>query len=168
MGNIIIHEAITENPDPTEFLPIEVDSAFPKGEESNLQESEKVEVDRLIEEVPDVNDSRTINYWRDMGDKKVYLEGWIDKCLTSTGYPSIGEGEWQAKIDYMVRVGAKTLIQKQEEKERPIGFYPPGHLNLIEGGFREFEAGENAWLYGVTWGVYEKPLPKWVSRKEGK
>lgn len=152
----IIHEAVTENPDPTKFMPIEVDSAFPKGSKSIFTLEEKAYIDSLINDVPDEDDTGAINYWVDWGDKKVYLEGWIDQCLAGTGYPSMGEGEWQAKIDYMVKVGKSILTRKQEEKERPIGLHPPGHLNLIEGGFREFEAGENEWLYGVTWGVYRR------------
>ncbi|GAJ24273.1 unnamed protein product, partial [marine sediment metagenome] len=150
----IIHEAITESPDPAELMPVEVTSAFPKGASSVLSAEEQVAVDEFIEEVPDKNDTRAINYWRDLGDKKVYLEGWCDKCLAGTGFPSIGGGDWGEKIQYMVRDAHRILIEKQEEKNRPIGLYPPGHLNLIEGGFREFEAGDREWLYGVTWGLY--------------
>jgi len=140
----IIHEAITESPDPAELMPVEVTSAFPKGAFSVLSAEEQAAIDVLIEEVPDKNDTRAINYWRDLGDKKVYLEGWCDKCLAGTGFPSIGEGEWDEKIRYMVRDVRRTL--KIKEKER--GF------TLIEGGFREFEAGDRGWLYGVTWGLY--------------
>lgn len=151
----IIHEAITLNPDPTEFLPIEVNSAFPEGAESTFSPQEKAYIDSLIEAVPDKNDTRAINYWLDWGKKKVYLEGWIDQCLTGTGFPPMGGGDWDDKIEYMVRVGYRTLIEKQEERNRP--FIGPGHWPLVEGGFREFEAGDKDWLYGVTWGVYEFP-----------
>lgn len=151
----IIHEAITLNPDPTEFMPVEVDSAFPEGAESALTSKERETIDDLIESVPDKNDPLAINYWRDMDDKKVYLEGWIDKCLAGTGFPPMEGGEWDEKIQYMVRVGHRTLIEKQEERNRPPGV-GPGLFTLIEGGFREFEAGDKEWLYGVTWGVYEK------------
>lgn len=154
--SVIIHEAITENPDPTKFMPIEVNSAFLKGAASALTDEEQTTINHLIEAVPDENDTILINYWEDMGDKRVYLEGWCDKCLAGTGFPSIERGDWDEKIQYMVRDTHRTLIQKQEEKNRPIGFYPPGHLNLIEGGFREFEAGEKVNLYGVSWGVYIK------------
>ncbi|GAI53329.1 unnamed protein product, partial [marine sediment metagenome] len=98
-----------------------------------------------------------INYWRDMGDRKVYLEGWIDQCLAGTGFPPMEGGEWDDKIEYMVRVGRRTLIEKQEEKNRP--YIGPGYWPLIEGGFREFESGDKEWLYGVTWGVYSKTPP---------
>lgn len=150
----IIHEAITESPDPAELMPVEVTSAFPRGAFSVLSAEEQAAIDNLIEEVPDKNDTFAINYWRDMNGKKVYLEGWCDKCLAGTGFPSIGGGDWDEKIQYMVRDAHRILIEKQEEKNRPIGLYPPGHLNLIEGGFREFEAGDREWLYGVTWGLY--------------
>lgn len=152
----IIHEAITENPDPTEFMPVEVNSAFPEGSQSLLTSAEKAKVDDFIEGVPDKNDTRAINYWQDMGDKKVYLEGWIDKCLAGTGFPPMEGGEWDEKIQYMVRDTRRTLIAKQEERNRPPGV-GPGYFTLIEGGFREFEAGDKEWLYGVTWGVY-KPI----------
>lgn len=151
----IIHEAITVSPDPAEFMPVEVTSAFPAGAKSNLSAQEKAQIDKLIEAVPDENDTLAINYWRDWGDRKVYLEGWIDQCLTGTGFPPMGSGEWDDKIQYMVRVGHRTLIEKQEETNRPLGI-GPGRWPLIEGGFREFEAGDKEWLYGVTWGVYEK------------
>lgn len=141
----IIHEAITYDiEDP--FMPKEVTSAFPVGDDSVLTTSEKATVDRLIEEVPDKNDPMVINYWRDMADRKVYLEGWADVCLTGTGFPDIGGGEWDAKIDFMVRDTARTLPEKAKERG----------LRLIEGGFREFEAGDRGFLYGVTWGVYGK------------
>lgn len=149
----IIHEAITLSPDPAEFMPVDVTSAFPAGAESTFNPQEKAHIDSLIEAVPDKNDTGAINYWRDWGDRKVYLEGWIDKCLAGTGFPTMKYGEWDDKIEYMVKVGHRTLIEKQEERNRP--FIGPGRWPLIEGGFREFEAGEKDWLYGVTWGVYE-------------
>jgi len=150
----IIHEAITVSPDPAELMPVEVTSAFPKGASSVLSAEEQASIDVIIEEVPDEDDTGAINYWQDLDDKRVYLEGWIDQCLAGTGFPPMEGGEWDEKIQYMIRVGNRTLIEKQEEKNRPIGLYPPGHLNLIEGGFREFEAGDREWLYGVTWGLY--------------
>lgn len=140
----IIHEAITESPDPTQLMPIEVTSAFPEGAQSRLTSVEKAKINDLIERVPDENDPLAINYWQDMDDKKVYLEGWIDKCLAGTGFPPMEDGEWDEKIQYMVRDTHKTLIEKERERG----------LTLIEGGFREFEAGDKDWLYGVTWGVY--------------
>jgi len=150
--SVIVHEAITQNPDPTKFMPVEVNSAFPEGAASVLTPEEKAKIDTLIEEVPDENDTLAINYWVDMGDKKVYLEGWIDQCLAGTGFPSMERGDWDDKIQYMVRDTRRTLIEKQEERNRPhIG---PGHWPLIEGGFREFEAGTKNWLYGVSWGVF--------------
>lgn len=152
----IIHEAITLSPDPTEFMPVEVNSAFPEGAASTLTTEEKTMVDRLIEAVPDENDVFAINYWRDMGDKRVYLEGWCDKCLAGTGFPTIGRGEWDEKIQYMVRDTHRTLIRKQRREELPLWLAQKEErgLTLIEGGFREFEAGDRDWLYGVTWGVY--------------
>jgi len=155
MERPIIHEAITESPDPMELMPIEVSSAFPVSAKSVLSPEEKAKIDELIGNVPDKNDTSAINYWVDFDDKIVYLEGWIDKCLAGTGFPGIGEGDWDAKIEYMVKDTKRTLREKQEESNRP--FIGPGHWPLIEGGFREFEAGDRGWLYGVTWGVYTKP-----------
>jgi len=153
----IIYEATSVNPDPAELMPIEVTSAFPKGAESNFSTHEQAEIDRFIEDVPDANDTLAINYWRDWKGKKVYLEGWIDQCLAGTGFPPMAGGEWDSKIEYMVRVTRRTLIEKQEERNRP--YIGPGHWPLIEGGFREFEAGDKNWLYGVSWGVYV-PAPE--------
>lgn len=141
----IIHEAITYDiKDP--FIPKEVTSAFPEGDDSVLTSSEKATIDRLIEEVPDSDDPLEINYWQGMAGKKVYLEGWTDKCLAGTGFPPMEGGEWDAKIEHMVRDVRKTLPEKERERG----------LRLIEGGFREFEAGDRGFLYGVTWGVYER------------
>lgn len=136
-------------------MPIEVNSAFPEGAKSTFNSQEKAQIDKFINEVPDKNDTRAINYWLDWGDRKVYLEGWIDKCLAGTGFPPMEGGEWDEKIQYMVRVGSRTLLEKQEEKNRPLGM-APGFFRLLEGGFREFEAGEKSWLYGVSWGAYKK------------
>lgn len=155
----VIHEAITVNPDPTDFTPIEVETAFPEGDKSIFTPEEKAQIDKFINEVPDENDTVAINYWLDWGDKWVYLEGWCDKCLAGTGFPSIEDGEWDSKIEYMVRDAHRTLIRKQSREELPLWLARREErgLNLIEGGFREFEAGEYEWLYGVTWGVYIKP-----------
>lgn len=153
VGPSIIHEATSENPNPAELMPVDVPSAFPKGASSTFNTREKAQIDRFINEVPDKNDTRAINYWLDWGDRKVYLEGWIDKCLAGTDFPPMEGGEWDEKIEYMVRVTHRTLIEKQEEKNRPLGM-EPGFFRLVEGGFREFEAGDKEWLYGVTWGVY--------------
>lgn len=142
----IIHVAITENPDPGEIMPIEVPSAFLPGVQSVLTAEEKANIDRLIEEVPDTDDVLLINYWLDIDDKKVYLEGWCDKCLAATDFPPIEGGEWDEKIRYMIKDTQRTLFEKQEERD----------LTLIEGGFREFEAGDRGYLYGVTWGLYSK------------
>jgi len=143
-GRPIIHEAVTESPDPAELMPVEVTSAFPKGAFSVLSAGEKAKIDEFIEEVPDENDPSAINYWVDMGDKKVYLEGWCDECLAGTGFPPIESGDWDEKIQYMVRKTREVLPRKAKERE----------LSFIEGGFREFEAGDRGWLYGVTWGLY--------------
>jgi hypothetical protein len=151
----IIHEATSFNPDPSSLMPLDVETAFPKGEPSKFSPQEKEYLDQLISEVPDKNDTRAINYWVNWGDKKVYLEGWIDQCLAGTGFPPMERGEWDDKVDYMVALTHKTLIEKQEEKNRAIGI-APGFLTLIEGGFRFFDAGSKTWLYGVTWGVYQK------------
>lgn len=159
----IIHEAITFDPEDFELLPkeIDVDSAFPEGAESNLTAEEKAIVDRLIEAIPDENNPLTINYWRDMGDKMVYLEGWADECLAGTGFTDITVGGWRDKIEFMLKETKKVLIEKQEEGNRPLDvLIPKGRLNLIEGGFREFPAGERGFLYGVTWGVYSLQAPE--------
>ncbi len=137
----IIHEAIT---DIGELEEVDVQSAFPEGSESKLSTQEKRAIDELIEAVPDKNDTVAINYWTDMGDKRVYIEGWIDKCLAGTGFPDITEGGWSNKIDYMVTLTKEVLPRKAKEK----GY------EFIEGGFRQFPAGDRAWLYGVTWGLY--------------
>ncbi|KKK58419.1 hypothetical protein LCGC14_3044620, partial [marine sediment metagenome] len=141
--HVIIHEAVT---DIGELKEVDVKSAFVKGEKSNLSTQEKAQIDKLIEAVPDVNDTLAINYWVDMGDKAVYLEGWCDKCLAGTGFPDITEGGWTNKIEYMVTLTNETIPRKAREK----GY------ELIEGGFRQFPAGDRAWLYGVSWGVFSK------------
>jgi len=152
MMTAIIHEAIT---DIGELEDVEVKSAFPKGSESILSDQERNAIDKLIKAVPDKNDTAAINYWVDIGDKIVYIEGWIDKCLAGTGFPDITEGGWSDKIDYIVELTNEILPRKARERS----------FSFLEGGFRQFEAGERAWLYGVTWGIYGKHLPKWVSRK---
>jgi len=48
MGNPVIHEATTENPDPAELMPVEVNSAFPEGAPSALTDEEKAKIDRFM------------------------------------------------------------------------------------------------------------------------
>jgi len=101
-------------------------------------------VRELVEDVPDVDDPGEINYWVTEGDYKVYLEGWCDQCLAGTGFPSIEEGEYDAKIAYMVKLTAETLPRKATERG----------LELLDGGFITSEMAGH--LYGVSWGVYQK------------
>lgn len=163
----IIHEATSESPDPAELMPIEVPSAFPKGAPSIFNPQEKAQIDRFINDVPDKNDTRAINYWLDWGKRYIYLEGWCDKCLTGTGFPPMEGGEWDDKIQYMVDITHGTLIRKQTDGSlSPTYIAEKLPLTLIEGGFRQFEAGDKNWLYGVTWGVYEKHSSKLDSLPE--
>ena len=102
----------------------------------------------LIDEVPDVNDPDILCYWVEVGDKMVYLEGWCDKCLISTGFPPIEEGNHEEKIAYIKDITEETLKRKAEERG----------LRLIRGGFVEtIEAPHyTANLYGISYGIYEK------------
>lgn len=106
----------------------------------------KVKLRELIDEVPDVDDPVAINYWREVNNYWVYLEGWIDSCLISTGFPPMERGEWDAKIDYMKDMTQITLAEKAKEY----------NLKLIKGGFVENEREFIQHLYGVTYGVYKK------------
>lgn len=140
----IIHEAISEI---GELEEVNVRSAFPPGSESVLSKKMQRSIDRFIEAVPDKNDPDVINYWKYLGRYRVYLEGWCDKCLAGTGFEDITQGGWLDKVDYIVDLTKEILPRKAREE----GF------TFLEGGFRQFNAGDRAWLYGVTWGVYDKP-----------
>lgn len=105
-----------------------------------------MEVERLIEEVPDENDPDVINYWRFLSDKYiVYLEGWCDECLAGTGFPPMERGGTAGKIQYMEDLTPGILKEKAKERG----------LRLLQGGFKELEEADN--LYGVTWGIYAWP-----------
>ena len=105
-----------------------------------------IKLRELIDEVPDVDDPMAINYWRQVNDYWVYLEGWSDSCLVSTGFPPMERGEWDAKIDYMKDMTPIILAEKAKEYNR----------KLIKGGFVENEKEFIQYLYGVTYGIYEK------------
>ncbi len=144
LGLPITHIARSENIDKP-WEPFDVISAFPVEDNSVLTEVERAAVDKFIEQLPDKNDPAEINYWFGINHRQLYLEGWADECLAGTGFPDIGGGDWEKKIDFMVEMTEKTLPEKAKEKG----------LRLVEGGFREFPGGDREYLYGVTWGVYE-------------
>lgn len=110
----------------------------------------KLKLRELIDEVPDVNDPDVLSYWVEVDDNTVYLEGWCDKCLAGTGFPSIERGNHQEKIAYIEDITEQTLERKTKPKENPYG----KELRLIQGGFVETEDTVN--LYGVSYGIYEK------------
>lgn len=118
---------------------------------------------KLIDDVPDVNNPEEvcISYWQKIGNKLLYLEGWVDACLAGAGFPTIEEGSWDEKIDYIKKLTPEILERKAKERE----------LKLIEGGFVEkTEEDFTEHLYGVTWGLYEKQesIPKWVNPNKKK
>jgi hypothetical protein len=102
----------------------------------------------LIGEVPDVNDPDRICYWVEADDEMVYLEGWCDKCLIGTGFPTIEAGNHEEKIDYIKDITEETLKRKAKERG----------LRLIRGGFVETIGPPyyTANLYGVSYGIYQK------------
>ena len=103
-------------------------------------------IKQLIDEVPDVNDPAQVNYWREVDDDWVYLEGWCDECLAGTGFPPIEAGGWDRKIEYMKDLTPGILERKAKER----------NLELIYGGFVErTEEDYPEHLYGVTYGVYK-------------
>lgn len=109
------------------------------------------EIQKLIEDVPDENDTGLINYWKYLPRNRiVYLEGWCDKCLAGTGLPPMEGGEMAEKLDYIERGTKRALKEKQQEHPE---------LEFIDGGFWECEDCDN--LYGVTYGVFKiKPDQK--------
>lgn len=113
----------------------------------------KEKLQELIKGVPDVNDPDVICYWRRVDDKYVYLEGWCDKCLIDTGFPTMERGNHHEKIDYIKDLTALTLNKKAKARENPF----EKELKLLEGGFEEMEEAEN--LYGVSYGIYEEANP---------
>lgn len=108
------------------------------------------ELERLINEVPDTTNTRLISYWKKLNDERLYLEGWCDKCLMGTGFPPMEEGNHGRKIAYMEDMTEIILREKAKAKENPWGI----ELKLVKGGFMELEDAE--YLYGVTYGVYER------------
>ncbi len=102
---------------------------------------------KLIDEVPDVDDPSQINYWITVGDKEIYLEGWVDSCLAGTGFPPIEGGEWDQKIDYMKDLTPDIL--KRKAKERNLEFISGGFVEKTDEDYPEH-------LYGVTYGIYRE------------
>ena len=108
------------------------------------------EIERLINEVPDTTNTRRINYWKKLDDEVIYLEGWCDKCLMGTGFPPMERGETARKIAYIEDMTEIILKEKAKASENPWGIA----LKLVKGGFMEIP--EANYLYGVTYGVYER------------
>lgn len=104
----------------------------------------------LIDQVPDLDAPEVLSYWVEVGDKLVYLEGWCDKCLIGTGFPSMEKGNHQEKLNYIEDLAEQTLERKTKPKENPY----EKKLKLIRGSFEELPDAEN--LYGVSYGIYEK------------
>ena len=77
------------------------------------------EIERLINEVPDTDDTMQINYWRRVNDEVIYLEGWCDKCLMGTGFPPMEEGGTGRKIAYIEDLTPGILEMKAKAKENP-------------------------------------------------
>jgi len=104
----------------------------------------------LIDQVPDLDAPGVLSYWVEVQDKLIYLEGWCDKCLIGTGFPSMERGNHQEKIAYIEDITEQTLERKTKPKENPYG----KELRLIRGGFEELPNAVS--LYGVSYGIYEK------------
>ncbi len=98
-------------------------------------------------DIPDVNNPDRVNYWKTVGGKEVYYEGWCDKCLAGTGFPKKAAGGIEAKIDYIRDLTPGILERKAKERG----------LTLIRGDFVELPDAKN--LYGATIGVFEKTKP---------
>ncbi len=104
----------------------------------------------ILGKVPDVNDTGEINYWVDVGDKKVYIEGWCDKCIAGWGYPKRDE---EGAYETFFEVGERLTPEIIERKASDNPFNEK--LKLLEGGWVGTPNAKN--LYGITWGVY-KPV----------
>lgn len=101
----------------------------------------------LIDNVPDIDDPARINYWVELDDYLVYLEGWSDECLAGTGFPPIADGEWDRKVAYIKDLTPAILERKAKER----------NLEFLEGGFVEkTDEDYSEYLYGVTYGVYRR------------
>ncbi len=107
------------------------------------------ELQRLISEVPDTDDTMQINYWKRVNDEVIYLEGWCDKCLAGTGYPPMERGETALKLGYIEDLTPGILERKARGDENPWGI----ELKLVKGGFVELEEAD--YLYGITYGIYQ-------------
>ena len=106
----------------------------------------------LASEVPDVDDPNRINYWKTIGDKQVYIEGWSSKCFAGTG---LGEYEAEGRLNYARDLTPQILDKKAKEKG----------LKLVEGQF--IETPDKDFVYGVTIGIFvQEPLAirKWQIR----
>jgi len=141
-------------PKPEDFLPMLPTKGPPlprvlgQGWPGRTSISEK-KLQELIDDVPDVDDPSKINYWIKETDYWGYLEGWSDACLTGTGFPPIEGGMWDEKVKYIRDLTPGILDRKAKEHG----------LRLIKGGFKEkTEEDFPEYLYGVTYGVYEKAI----------
>jgi len=121
----------------------------------------------VLSKVPDASNVLLINYWVDVGDKKVYIEGWSDKCIAGWGYPKRHE---EGAYDTFFEVGERLtpeIIQRKasdnpfyfEKGELKYGYSGKTDANkavfiLLEGGWVGTPNAKN--LYGITYGIYEK------------
>jgi len=105
---------------------------------------EGVSIRDYVNNLPDVNDAGRMVEWYDIGDKRVYIEGWCDDCLSGTGFPLLEEGGTEEKLDYIKDISGQRLPSKARELD----------LALIDSGFVELEDAAN--LYGVTYGIFSK------------
>ncbi len=123
---------------------------------------EIAEIQNLAEQVPNIDDPAKINYWKKIGDKQIYIEGWCDECYAGTG---LDEYDAQGKINYAEDLTSSILEKKAKEKG----------LELVSGEF--IETPDKDFIHGVTIGVYraiEKPaevvkepaIPEGILREE--
>lgn len=107
-----------------------------------------VTLEKLAMEVPDVDDPREINYWREIEDRVYYIEGWCEQCYAGTG---LGSYETEKKINYARDLTPMILEKKAKERG----------LELVEGRF--IETPDKDFIFGVTMGAYKKQRQRSVA-----
>ncbi|MHA2070751.1 MAG: hypothetical protein ACW985_03075 [Candidatus Thorarchaeota archaeon] len=77
-------------------------------------------------------------------DRMLWLEGWCDGCIASKGFPQKGEGMLQEKLDHIRESTPRFLEERAKEEGMAVRW--SGFLPL----------SEKEYLYGVSWGIFQK------------
>jgi len=98
----------------------------------------------VVNLVPDLPEPSKIMTEVQGRDRVLWLEGWCDGCIAGKGFPPKGEGMLQEKLDHIKDLTPGFLKERAKERGMKVRWH--GFLPLKE----------KEYLYGVSWGIFEK------------